>query len=556
MTIICQNLKGVFMMPRKKMLLAPLFFIITLMVLLYVHPPEIAYAESNKVAEVNEKTGELTFTLTAKKAGNGVSTVWRTVGFYVTKDPTGHKGKKDTTSSECVFFSNMPKGSKVDSYTQKGLVYTTFTIPKDKFLEMCDKAGVKYDSLQKSGGKVYLQGVLQGYHVDNKHNKASAITERCYTLPKMQNTRNRRTVNGHTWSGIPWPGTCDNGWRQRYDIEVTYVPSESPLTINYYQWYNNKWNLVASLANCKEGQIEKSSSGGTFTRNINSGSGSSNQWQNKTTGKGSIMQGNGLGLAGNDSKKSNGLYYYGRKPISTSYLSIPSKLSSVLPTGSPYTKGDLSKYYLIRTKESKINSKWVNGARVSAKGSTIASYTGKKIVDSSGAYTQSYLNWLPKARQDFDVLSGHTIINVYYQKQSSDKKPLHDEDTISDSHLVPSVASAVIQADVRDNEKFDSIKGIPTSEKQYVNVMADDFLYSYTFTRIHEKNEFQQYISCSHSKTDPKTGKVTYQHDHDTKPVTREYSYWKVSDLIVYEIDAAEVDNYSLPNETAFKAGR
>ena len=39
--------------------------------------------------------------------------------------------------------------------------------------------------LQKTGGKVYLQGVLQGYKPSNKR----ALTERCYSLSQMKVTR-------------------------------------------------------------------------------------------------------------------------------------------------------------------------------------------------------------------------------------------------------------------------------------------------------------------------------------------------------------------------------
>ena len=79
----------------------------------------------------------------------------------------------------------MPAGCKKDETKKDGLVYTTFTIPKKYVLEMCDKAKVDYKSLQKTGGKVYLQGVLQGYKPSNKR----ALTERCYSLSQMKGTR-------------------------------------------------------------------------------------------------------------------------------------------------------------------------------------------------------------------------------------------------------------------------------------------------------------------------------------------------------------------------------
>lgn len=45
------------------------------------------------------------------------------------------------------------------------MVTTSFTISKEVFNSMCDKAGVNLKTLQKNGGKVYIQGVLQGYSI-------------------------------------------------------------------------------------------------------------------------------------------------------------------------------------------------------------------------------------------------------------------------------------------------------------------------------------------------------------------------------------------------------
>ena len=149
-------------MAKKRFILVPFLLIIILMASLYIHPPENVSAASNVRAEIDRKTGDLTFELTAKQAANSKNPHWKTVGFYITNKTTGHNGIEDTKSSYCIFFDNMPKGCKTDEVKHSGLVYTTFKIPKKYVLEMCDKAKVDYESLQKTGGKVYLQGVLQG----------------------------------------------------------------------------------------------------------------------------------------------------------------------------------------------------------------------------------------------------------------------------------------------------------------------------------------------------------------------------------------------------------
>lgn len=289
-------------MPKKRIILAPFLMMVILITSLYIHPPESILA-ANGVEVKIETTGDLKFTLTAAAATSGSKNPhWKTVGFYITKEPTGKNGKEGTKASNCIFFDNMPKGCKTDETKKNGLVYTTFTIPYKYVLQLCKKAGVNYDSLQKTGDKIYLQGVLQGY----KPSTGKALTERCYTYSQMKKTRYGRTINGHYWSGIWWPNSCNNGWRERYDIPVNYVAQESPVTINYYQWYKSKWRLVTSVTNSKAGRIEKDANGNYFTRNINTGDDS--QWQSSVTGKGSIAEGNGLGLSGNGKKLANGKY--------------------------------------------------------------------------------------------------------------------------------------------------------------------------------------------------------------------------------------------------------
>lgn len=172
-------------MLRKRIVLAPFFMVVILITLLYIHPPEKAFAATGVQARINETTGDLTFELTATPASSSTNPHWQTIGFYITKNTTGHNGKSDTKSSECIFFNNMPTGCKKDERLQDGLVHTRFTIPKKYVLEMCKKAKVNYESLQKTGGKVYLQGVLQGYKPSNKR----ALTERCYSLSQMKGTR-------------------------------------------------------------------------------------------------------------------------------------------------------------------------------------------------------------------------------------------------------------------------------------------------------------------------------------------------------------------------------
>ena len=63
-------------------------------------------SESDKVARIDDD-GTLKFVLTAQAASSG--TRWKTVGLYVTSDPTGRNGKESTKAKDCVFLTSFPK---------------------------------------------------------------------------------------------------------------------------------------------------------------------------------------------------------------------------------------------------------------------------------------------------------------------------------------------------------------------------------------------------------------------------------------------------------------
>lgn len=68
-------------MPKRRIILAPLFMVVVLLTLLYIHPPEIVSASSGVKAVIKEATGDLEFTLTAAPASSSTNPHWKTVGF-------------------------------------------------------------------------------------------------------------------------------------------------------------------------------------------------------------------------------------------------------------------------------------------------------------------------------------------------------------------------------------------------------------------------------------------------------------------------------------------
>lgn len=124
------------------------------------------------------------------------------------------------------------------------------------------------------------------------------------------------------------------------------------------------------------------------------------------------------------------------------------------------------------------------------------------------------------------------------------------------------MASAVIKADSRGNERFDVLLGIPTSESLYGNVFARSYLYQNEFVNMTGKCTFDievkktwtlkwdpgkqvrgpngQPITVPDPQTAQEIVKKTYK-------IERPYSYWTISNLEVYEIRQSELSNYALP---------
>lgn len=68
-------------MPKRQIILAPLFMVVVLITLLYIHPPETVSAAASVIADINKVSGDLTFTLTAAPASSSTNPHWKTVGF-------------------------------------------------------------------------------------------------------------------------------------------------------------------------------------------------------------------------------------------------------------------------------------------------------------------------------------------------------------------------------------------------------------------------------------------------------------------------------------------
>ncbi|GAS85332.1 unknown protein [Paenibacillus amylolyticus] len=127
-------------------------------------------------------------------------------------------------------------------------------------------------------------------------------------------------------------------------------------------------------------------------------------------------------------------------------------------------------------------------------------------------------------------------------------------------------SNGVIKSDNRDNETFNVLKGIPTSESLYTNAFADNYLFKQAWAKMSGKVTYNCNVTISYDREWTVPGPEECDDDgctpgppvpaNDTVPkpynfqITRDYSYWKINNLEVYKIAKATMNNYALPGES------
>lgn len=129
--------------------------------------------------------------------------------------------------------------------------------------------------------------------------------------------------------------------------------------------------------------------------------------------------------------------------------------------------------------------------------------------------------------------------------------------------------SAVIKADKRGNEQFDVLQGIPTSESLYGNVFSLNYLFKDKFVQMKGTCTYTVVVEKTYNKTwtkedrvsDGKGGYTTISTPMSrdvtvpyTYTVKRDFDYWKIDTLLVYEITGAILKNYALPEIELYPA--
>lgn len=126
--------------------------------------------------------------------------------------------------------------------------------------------------------------------------------------------------------------------------------------------------------------------------------------------------------------------------------------------------------------------------------------------------------------------------------------------SITGQDLYPNV-SAVIKADSRGNEHFNVLDGIPTTESLYGNVWTKDYLSKFEYQQMVGKCTFEVNVTVMPPLPDPSEPAPSPGADSEeggeesgtTVQVTveKDYSYWAIQDIEVYQIKESALWNYA-----------
>lgn len=126
--------------------------------------------------------------------------------------------------------------------------------------------------------------------------------------------------------------------------------------------------------------------------------------------------------------------------------------------------------------------------------------------------------------------------------------------SMSGEDLYPNV-SAVIKADSRGSESFNVLDGIPTTESLYGNVWTKDYLSKFEYQQMVGKCTFEVNVTVMPPPPDPSEPAPAPGADSEEGGeesgtavqviVEKDYSYWTIQDIKVYQIKESALWNYA-----------
>lgn len=103
--------------------------------------------------------------------------------------------------------------------------------------------------------------------------------------------------------------------------------------------------------------------------------------------------------------------------------------------------------------------------------------------------------------------------------------------------------SAMIKADSRGSERFDVLDGIPTTESLYGNVWTKDYLHKYGYQEMGGTCTFT--VDVKVMPPPPPPGEQAGEPSTVQVQVDKDYSFWTIAQVEVYQIKEAALWNYA-----------
>lgn len=219
-------------------------------------------------------------------------------------------------------------------------------------------------------------------------------------------------------------------------------------------------------------------------------------------------------------------------------------------------------------------------------GSTIKTHSYKK--------ENSKINYaFESTYSGYTFLSSHLLLDDGRIVQASNNKAISYEEGngskvekiigIYEKKDNVNITQAIIRADERDAEKFDTMQGIPTTEDLYVNVFGDEYLYNYDIKEVSGSIPYTVNLSktynlswtetytvtvtdycsgtCKNADEDDKDKSCSGHKSKETRTrnysdtqtvnksytINRSYSYYEIERLLIRGLKEAEVVNGALP---------
>ncbi|MDK2807849.1 MAG: hypothetical protein PWP24_583 [Clostridiales bacterium] len=362
---------------------------------------------------------------------------------------------------------NLAEGEKKDD-VDGDTTTTTFLFKFDKVKDQYEEAGINSKSLDKYGGTIWLNGIIRANYASG----GSSSWKYSYSA-----IANISTVN--------WPDYVKDDLKKRYNIPLTFSPPANTKVYLTTMKYSNS-NGYTEVSSVPLSTKERVHSTFTTTTSMIPGTITSDVTGNTLY----LYRVYWTRLKEDKHEYTQGYY---RKPRDK--LSIDSSINPLI---------DWEKYK-----------------------DALYPLRNRKDLGSSTTYVSTDKYAL--GCNFYEVVDGGIEIVCVYK--SFKLPPTHEDGTSIDigADIIDPYTVETIQADARFSEQFNSERGIPTTETQYVCAYTDEYLLQYNFVHYSGWKEFLQ-----------KSG-------NSFVVAKRSYSYWKIEDLNVYSISYARASNYSLP---------